>query len=278
MMQRLKVVILIVACLVLSFSSAYATPSTHIWAPSADIQPYGKIHAGADYYIPTTGKGTNADNYDQHNYVQQVYGLTFSLLSDKPEDNLLGKIWLPLDKIMAETGFDYKKGFNSFYDSNPWYFHFKLGVPEAITRFGCPLVGGVKSPALVFGVYDMGTRSHRTNYDVVYFKGAKTVNIGTFSLGKFSAGYFRGNPRLLRDKNSLRDNHGPMLAWERTMCEISPKLWLCADYQGSQSSYGAMNLGFAWSFTPDISAIVGYDIYNNHNLTDTVTFQIDVNF
>ncbi len=270
------VVILISGIFVWNFANA--TPSTHIWTPSTDIQPYGKIHAGSDFYFPTTGKGTNADNYDQHNYVQQVYGLTFSLLSDKPEDNLLGKVWQPLDKILAETGFDYKKGFGSFYDSNPWYFHFKFGVPEAITKFGCPLVGGVKSPAFVFGAYDMGARSHRTNYNLWYFKGAKTINIGKFNLGKFSAGYFRGNPRLLRDKKGLRDNHGPMLAWERTMCEISPKLWLCADYQGTQSSYGAMNLGFAWSFTPDISAIVGYDIYNNGNLTDTVTFQIDVNF
>lgn len=72
--------------------SAYATPSTHIWAPSTDIQPYKKIHITADTYTPTISKATNADNYDQHNYVQQVYGLTFSLLSDSPEKNPLGKI------------------------------------------------------------------------------------------------------------------------------------------------------------------------------------------
>ncbi len=276
-MRKSKALLLCFMFNVLSFSFLYATPSTHIWSPSTDIQPYGKIHLGADFYFPTTGKGTNADNYDQHNYVQQVYGLTFSLLSDKPEDNLLGKFWQPLGRVMAETGLDYKKGFNSFYDTYPWYFHFKFGMPEAATRFTCPL-GGIKSPALAIGAYDIGTRSNRTNYNIGYFKAAKTINIGEFSLGKFSAGYFRGNGRLLRDKNSLRDNHGALFAWERMMCEISPKLWLCADYQGTQSSYGAMNLGFAWSFTPDISVILGYDIYNNHNLTDTVTLQLDVNF
>lgn len=249
---------------------AYATPSTHIWSPSTDIQPYKKIHITADTYTPTTSKGTNADNYDQHNYVQQVYGLTFSLLSDKPEDNLLGKLWSPLGKVMAETGFDYKKGFGSFYDSTPWYFHFKLGLPEdAYFK---------NMPALAIGSYDMGTRPHRTNYNVWYFKAAKTVLLGKVNLGRFSVGYFNGNGRLLRDKNSLRDNSGPMLAWERTMSEISDKLWLCVDYQGTQSSYGALNAGFAWSFTKDISVIVGYDIYNNHNLTDTVTFQLDINF
>ncbi len=270
-------VFLVIGFLVFTFTAAFATPSTHIWSPSTDIQPYKKIHITADSYTPTTSKGTNADNYDQHIYVQQVYGLTFSLLSDKPEDNLLGKLWQPLDKVLGEAGFDYKKGFGSFYDSNPWYFHFKFGIPEGYSKFTCPL-GNVDMPAIVAGMYDIGTRSHRTNYDVWYLKAAKTVDIGKLNLGKFSAGYFRGNGRLLRDKNSLRDNAGPMLAWERTMCEISPKLWLCVDYQGTQSSYGAMNYGFAWSFTKDISAILAYDIYNNRNLTDTITFQLDVNF
>ncbi len=269
-MQRLKVMILIVACLVLSFSSAYATPSTHIWTPSADIQPYGKIHAGSDFYIPTTSKGTTADNYDQHLYTLQVYGLTFSLLSDKPEDNILGKVWAPLDKVMAETGFDYKKGLGSFYDNYPWYFHFKFGVPEDAYFKGMP--------KLAVGGYDIGTKSHRTSYDVWYFKAGKTISLGDFSLGTFSAGAFNGSGRLLRDKNGLRDNVGPMFAWERVMSEITDKLWLCVDYQGTQSSYGALNTGFAWNFTKDISAIVGYDIYNNRNLTDTITFQLDVNF
>jgi hypothetical protein len=249
---------------------AFATPSTLIWTPSTDIQPYKKIHLGADIYAPTTSKGTNADNYDQHNYVLQVYGPVFSLLSDKPEDNILGKVWSPLGKVMAETGFDYKKGLGSFYDSTPLYFHFKFGVSEdAYFK---------NMPAFAVGCYDMGTRSHRTDNNVWYFRGAKTVNAGKFNLGRFSAGYFRGNGRLLRDKNVLRDNGGPMLAWERTMSEISDKLWVCVDYQGTQSSYGAMNYGIAWAFTKDISAIVGYDIYNNHNLTDTVTFQLDINF
>lgn len=269
-MQRIRIfgfwfAILICGFWILDF--AYATPSTHIWAPSTDIQLYKKIHAGADFYFPTTGKGTNADNYDQHNYVLQVYGLTFSLLSDKLENNLLGKVWSPLSKVMAEAGFDYKKGLGSFLDSNPWYFHFKFGVPE-----------GENAPAFAVGAYDMGTRSHRTNYNIWYFKAAKTLDIGNFNLGRISLGYFLGNPRLLKDKNSLRDHHGALFTWERTMFEISDKLWLCVDYQGTQSAYGAINYGFAWKLANNISAIVGYDIYNNRNLADTITFQLDVDF
>ncbi|MDD5097967.1 MAG: hypothetical protein PHU59_05745 [Candidatus Omnitrophica bacterium] len=267
-MKRIGLILAVFCTFVLS--NAYATPSTLIWAPSTDIQPYKKIHFGYDLYAPTTSKGTNADNYDQHLYVLQDWGLTFSLLSDKPEENLLGKLWAPLGKVMAETGFDYKKGLGSFYDSTPWYFHFKFGVPEdAYFK---------NMPAVAIGAYDMGTRANRTNNNVWYGRIAKTVNIGKVNLGRVSGGYFVGNGRLLRDKNALRDNAGPMIAWERVMTEISDKLWFCVDYQGTQSAYGALNAGFSWNFTRDISAILAYDIYNNRNLTDTITFQLDINF
>ena len=269
-MKKLRIALIILSMSVLCFSELYATPSTLIWAPSTDIQPYKKIHFGYDLYAPTTSKGTNADNYDQHLYVLQDWGLTFSLLSDKPEENLLGKLWAPLGMVMAETGFDYKKGLGSFYDSTPWYFHFKFGLPEdAYFK---------NMPAVAIGAYDMGTRANRTNNNVWYGRVAKTVNIGKVNLGRVSGGYFVGNGRLLRDKNSLRDNAGPMIAWERVISEISDKLWLCVDYQGTQSSYGALNAGFAWNFTKDISALLAYDIYNNRNLTDSMTLQLDVNF
>ena len=139
----------------LALSSAYATASTLIWTPSTDIQTYKKIHLGADIYAPTTSKGTNTDNYDQHNYVLQVYGPVFSLLSDNPDDNLLSKLWRPLGKVMLETGFDYKKGFGSALDTYPWYFHFKYGVPEdAYFK---------NMPAFAVGAYDLGVKRNKTN-------------------------------------------------------------------------------------------------------------------
>lgn len=269
-MERFKVcskgVFIILMLQLIFISAALATPSTHIWSPSTDIQPYGKVHLGADYYFPVKDK----DHTGAATYVQQVYGPVFSLLSDKPEDNLLGKLWSPLGHIMAETGFDYKKGFGSFYDTYPWYFHYKLGVQEdAYFK---------NMPALAIGTYDWGTKHNKTDYRVWYMAGAKTITVKNFNLGRFSAGFFNGNAKLLRDKNADRDNIGPMFAWERTISEISDKLWVCVDYQGTQSSYGAMNYGFAWNFTKDISAIAGYEIYNNPNLRDTITLQLDINF
>ncbi|MEW6101934.1 MAG: hypothetical protein AB1481_06545 [Candidatus Omnitrophota bacterium] len=266
MLRRCLILAFSLALCVLRYAFVYATPSTHIWAPSTDIQPYKKIHITSDFYFPTTKK----DASDNHLHVNQVYGLTFSLLSTEPEKNLLGKLWSPLGKIMAETGFDYKKGYGSVLDTYPWYFHLKAGVPEdAYFK---------NMPAFAVGIYDIGTKHNKTDNNVSYFKFAKTVSLGDFSLGRFSAGYFRGNDRVLRDQNDQHDHHGALLAWERTMSEISDKLWLCVDYQGTHSAYGAVNYGFAWKFTDNISAIIGYDIYNNRNLTDTVTLQVDIDF
>lgn len=182
----------------------------------------------------------------------------------------MGKLWSPLGKIMAETGFDYKKGLGSFYDTYTWYFHFKLAVSEdAYFK---------NMPAVAIGAYDMGIKANKTNNNIWYGRVAKTLNIGKVNLGRVSGGYFVGNGKLLRDRAGLRDNSGALVAWERVMSELSDKLWLCVDYQGSKSSYGALNTGFAWSFTKDISVIVGHDIYNNRNLTNTITFQLDINF
>lgn len=265
-MHRIAVFASMVIATLFLCVSAFATPTTYIWTPSTDIQPYGKIHLGADVYAPVKSK----DHNDNTLYVQQVYGPTFSLLSDKPEDNLLGKLWSPLGKIMAEAGFDYKKGFGPRLDDWPIYGHFKLAVAEdAYFK---------NMPAFAVGGYDMGYKHNYTNYNVWYFRGAKTLSAGKFNLGRFSAGYFNGNARLLRDKNGERDNAGVLLAWDRVISEISDKLWLCVDYQATQSSYGAMNVGFSWKFNNNVSAILGYDIYNNPNAKNTVTFQLDLDF
>jgi hypothetical protein len=263
-MKKINICVLSLVFIILGFGLAYATPTTLIWSPSTDIQPYKKIHINADTYMPVKKK----DHNDNRLYVQQVYGPTFSLLSEKQEDNLLGKLWSPLGKIMAETGFDYKKGFGPSLDKWPIYFHFKLGVPEdAYFKY---------MPAFAVGCYDMGYKHNYTNNNVWYLRGAKTLNIGKINLGRLSAGYFNGNGRTLRDKNSERDNAGLLLGWERVMTEISDKLWICADYQGTQSNYGALNFGCSWKFTKNITAIIAYDIYNNPNAKDTITFQLDL--
>lgn len=265
-MKKLMIGIFGFAYCILTVSFAYATPTTHIWAPSTDIQTYGKIHFDGDFYFPVEKKDRNGNRL----YVEESYGLLFSLLSDKPQDNLLGKLWSPLGKIMAEAGFDYQKGFGPTLDKWPIYFNYKFGVPEdAYFKY---------MPALAIGQYSIGYKHNYTDDNIWYVKAAKTLSLGKLNLGRFSLGYFNGNSKLLVDKNGNKDNAGPMVVWERTMSEISDRLWLCVEYNGTQSSQGAMNYGFSWKLNNYLTAILGYEVYNNPNLKDTVTLQFDVDF
>lgn len=229
---------------------AGATASTHIWAPSTDTQSYGTGHITADVYVPTE---KNADGSRARTITNS--GLTFGIL--------------PFKKLTAEAGFDYKTGYGSL-DEYPIYFNAKVAIPEDAY--------GVYFPAIAAGIYDIGTQKDKTDYDIWYIKTAKTFKINELSLGRFSIGYFWGNDKLMLDQGGEKDSNGIFWAWERTMTEISDKLWICAEYQGTESSYGAFNLGASWQFTKDISVIAGYQFYNNHNLADTATIQVDINF
>lgn len=228
---------------------SYGTGSTHVWAPSTDVQPYKKWHITSDYYIPTENNsdGSRADTITN-------FGLTVGIL--------------PFEKLNAEIGFDHKSGYGGL-DDYPFYFNAKLGIPE-------DAFGGY-FPALAIGIYDVGTKENKTGNNIVYGKAAKTISIGDFSLGRFSLGYFRGDEDLLVH-GTKKDNDGLLACWERTMTEISDKLWIAVDYQGSRSSYGSLNPGLAWKFSDNVSAIFGYNIYNDRDLANTYTVQIDIDF
>lgn len=232
-------------------NSAYPTASTDIWAPNTDTQPWGTGHITADTYIPIqkNGDGSRARTVTNS-------GFTFGML--------------PFKKLTAETGFDYKTGYGDPDYRYPIYFNAKLAIPEDAY--------GPYFPAIAGGIYDLGTERNVTDYDIVYIKTAKTASIGDFSLGKFSFGYFWGNSKLLLDQNQEKDSNSIFCSWARTMSEISDKLWICVEYQGTKSSYGALNLGFSWQFTKEISMLTGYQFYNNKNLADTATIQVDINF
>jgi len=231
------------------FEGAYATPTTHVWSPSTDVQPFKVWHLTADFYVPAERDG-------QGNRPAPVtnLGLTVGVL--------------PYKNLNAEVGFDLIGGFGEL-DDNPLYFNAKVGIPEGAY--------GKAFPALAVGVFGVGTKADKTDFDIVYGKAAKTVSLGEFNVGRFSLGCFTGNPDLLTHSGK-KDNDGILVAWERTMTEISDKLWVCVDYQGSQSSFGALNFGFSWKFADNVSAIFGYDIYNDRDLANTYTVQIDIDF
>lgn len=247
-MNRVLSAFIAVALIVATSTVALATPSTQIWIPSTDIQAFGVIHPGIDTYIKSMKNSTGRET------TLTDLGPTLGVL--------------PFDTIQAEVGFDYRYMGSPAADDSPIYLNAKVGIPEdKLAKF---------FPAIAVGVYDIGFATNVTNNNLVYGLIAKTLPI----IGRVSIGYFTGNPNsiALMDKNGKASNSGLLASIDRSMTEISDKLWLAIDYQGSNSSYGALSFGGSWKFAPNVSVLVGYDLYSYDpaSVKPTVTFQLDI--
>jgi hypothetical protein len=232
----------------------YSTPSTQIWIPSTDFQKWKTMHLGLDNYIRTSKIAgvRGAGMFD--------LGLTTGLL--------------PFEKFQGEIGVDYLSMGDNNYDDYPIYFNAKIGMPESAMFKG--------SPSIALGAYNIGLKKNLTNYNIVYGLIAKTIPV----LGRVSVGYYTGNNKVLVDENLNISKSGLLLSWDRTMTEISDKLWLAVDYQGGKSYLGALNFGASWAFSKNVSLILGYDLYNNkksyyntnNQNANTFNVQVDINF
>jgi hypothetical protein len=235
---------LMLACIVVALGgSVLATPSTQIWIPSTDLQGFGIVHLGWDSYIKTENLSTGYEATVANG------GITVGIL--------------PFKKLGLEIGVDYRDiNANHQY---PLYFNAKLGAPEdAFFK---------NMPALAAGIFDVGIKKDMTDYNVAYGLLAKNI----WKLGRFSAGGYSGNEKLLTS-GGKKDNSGFLVSWDRTMPEITDKLWLAMDYMSAKNSYGALSFGAAYSVSPDASFIIGYDIYNDDTaFKPTVTVQVDMN-
>lgn len=113
--------------------------------------------------------------------------------------------------------------------------------------------------------------------NIVYGLLARTLPV----VGRLSAGYYRGSERALVNAEFTKAaNDGVLLSWDRTMTEISDKLWMAVDYQGGNNVDGAVNFGASWAFAKNVSVIFGYDVYTRKSLAgnNTFTTQLDINF
>jgi len=232
----------------LSAGAAGATPSTQIWIPSTDIQKFKTLHFGFDTYVRT-----KSNDAGEKVAPAVVLGLTGGVL--------------PFEKIQAEVGFDLIH-LGGDLDDYPLYFNAKVGTPEdALFKH---------SPAIAVGGYNFGTKKDVTDQNMVYGLVAKTFPV----IGRLSVGYFGGNDKLFLDKNGKKDEKGLLLSWDRTLSEISDKLWAAVDYQGTDSAIGALNFAFSYAFAENVSVIFGYDIYNEKTTggENTFTVQLDINF
>ena len=241
-----KIFAIIVFICLLSSEYSYSTPSTQIWIPSTDFQKWKTMHFGFDNFLRTS----------------RVNGVRGAGMTDLGLTTGL----LPFEKFQGEIGVDYLYMGDNIYDNHPVYFNAKIGMPEdAMFK---------NSPAIAFGAFNFGTKKNLTDYNVLYGVIAKTLPI----VGRLTVGYYTGNEKVLVDENLKKANNGVLLSWDRTMTEISDKLWLAVDYQGGKNGYGALSAAFAWKFAPNVGVIFGYDIYNESFYKPTATIQLDIDF
>jgi hypothetical protein len=244
-MNKIKIHAIFAAAIACMALNGFATPSTQIWIPSTDVQGFGVFHLGWDSYIKT---GSHDGIYEG---TVTNGGITVGVL--------------PFKNLGLEVGIDYRD-INASHQY-PVYLNAKLGIPEdAFFKY---------QPAFAVGSFDLGTKTSGaglTNYNVTYGLIAKNI----WKLGRFSVGYYNGNNKALLVEK--KDANGILASWDRTMSEISDKLWLAIDYMGAKNSYGTVSFGMSYAIVPDASFIIGYDIWNDKNTyKPTATVQIDMN-
>lgn len=269
MQKTMRVFTLAMTLLVAAAGAALATPSTQIWIPSTDVQPYKTFHLGIDNYFRASGVGKASGDPAKRDANVMDIGPTVGIL--------------PFEKLQMEIGFDYLVMANDPNDNHPFSGNFKIGTPEeSLFKY---------SPALAVGMYNVGPTQSAANaplvtsgQNIVYALAAKTLpEFGKVpSLGRISAGYYRGSKRALVSESptSKPQNEGVLLSWDRTMSEISDKLWVAVDYMGGHNVNSATNIGFSWAFAKNVSVIFAYDIYKEKSLAgnNTFTTQLDINF
>jgi len=218
--------------------SAMATPSTQIWIPSTDVKSFKDIHIDIDNYTRFSGKTENGFNPNLYNI-----GISAGVL--------------PFENVKLEVGIDFlKSGYQNDaiygYDRAPFYFNAKLGTPE--DAFGIKGLPAFALGAYNFGTYDKPEKALSTRQNIVYGLVGKTLPV----VGRLSAGGYYGSERGL-GKNA---NSGIMASWDRSMPEISDKLWLAVDYMSGNNVNGAVSVGGSWTFSKQISLIVGVMFFN----------------
>ncbi|HJV66667.1 MAG TPA: hypothetical protein VJ550_13095 [Geomonas sp.] len=270
MKKMTKILTMAMALTIGATSAAMATPSTQIWIPSTDCQAFGTFHLGIDNYIRADRRSTPNGQVRDTN----VYDIG-------PEAG-----FLPWDKLQGEVGFDFLGNSTEPNDSHPWSGNIKIATPEdSLFKY---------SPAIAVGGYNLGPVQDAataplvtSGQNIVYGLVAKTLPAfgAVPSLGRVSAGWYHGSERALPDGNPnpyfvKASNEGVLLSWDRTMSEISDKLWMAVDYMGGHNVDGALNVGFSYNFAKNVSVIFGYDIYTKKQLAgqNTFTTQLDINF
>ena len=154
---------------------------------------------------------------------------------------------LPYNKVQAEVGYDLLLP-----STDPVFFFLnaKLCTPESSLFKG--------SPAISFGIYNLGFDKNITDYNVVHLMVQKTLPIG----GYVSAGFYHGaNDVLFTNSNGKIAKTGAMIGWFSPDINVNlkglKKINLTADVQTGKNVLGAGGAGVYLYFNDYISLLVG---------------------
>ena len=224
---------------VLASSMAFALPTGQIAIPSTDAKGFKDVTINISNIarFNNTGGAANPNYYN----VGVVAGV------------------LPFEAVKLEIGADFittgNKGNRA--DDSPFYFNAKLATAEDL--------GGNKwMPAFAVGVYNLGTLDTSvvsTRQNLVYGLVAKTIPV----IGRISAGGYHGSSRALANGTNFSgtdNNSGVLVSWDRTMTEISDKLWFGIDYMSGNNANGQLGFGASWAFSKTITLLAGVQVFN----------------
>lgn len=227
------------AVVLLTGSAALATPTGQIWIPSPDAKGFKEVTVNLSYNGRFSQKTEAGPSYFDAGLVAGV---------------------LPFENLKLEVGADYlisNLQNDNYGDQHPIYFNAKLATPE--DAFG---IKGM--PAFAVGMYNLGTYdkpelARSTRQNIAYGLVAKTFPvIGRLSVG----GYYGSEHALTNGTNQKNMNSGVMASWDRSMTEISDKFWFGVDYMSGNNANGALSVGGSWTFTKNISLLLGVIAYN----------------
>jgi hypothetical protein len=234
------------AIVALASSMALATPSAQIWIPSTDAKGFKETTLNV---ISTQRLSSKADAGPSTYDLGVLVGV------------------LPLESLKLEIGFDYLTSNlqnDNFADNHPFYFNAKLATSEDLGFKGMPAFA---IGAYNFGTYDKPEVGGSTRQNLIYGLAAKTLPV----IGRLSAGGYYGAKRALANGTNTTktdQNSGLMVSWDRSITEVSDKLWLGIDYMSGNNANGELGFGASWAFTKQVTLLVGFQIFNpGYNLT-----------
>lgn len=229
--------------------AARATPSTTYWTPSTPYtQPYLVPHVTYDTYFGEPG----------------MYGVDMGLT--------IGV--LPFETVNAEIGFDSVYG-SGLVGKEAWSLNGKVSLVEGKLA--------AWQPGISAGIFGVGFDKNVTDANVFHLQVGKTLPY----VGEIGGGVYKGNSKVLVDKNGTDDSTGFFLHWMGPEFQIGApglkKIIPAADFQSGKNALSAAGGGLYFYFTDAIDLLVGPVFFLEPELQPgkadwLFTAQIDIDF